>query len=89
METLTHLTGLSESTLLRRFKHAFDRSVVDTIHLLRCTEAKRLLEKGASVAEAAHACGFVSLSHFIHTFKRYYQAPPSHFLPKNRTNSDK
>ena len=82
MESLTQLTGVSESTLSRRFKHAFGRSVVDTIHLLRCTEAKRLLEKGSSVAETARACGFLSTSHFTHTFKRQYGEPPTRYLQK-------
>ena len=80
INTLTQLTGLSESTLLRRFKRAFGRSVIDTILLLRCTEAKRLLEMGCSVSEAARSCGFDNMSYFTSVFKRYYDAPPSTFI---------
>ena len=80
METLTQLTCLSESTLLRRFKHAFGHSVTDTILLLRCTEARRLLETGASVTETARACGFKTLQHFSYTFKKYDGVPPSQYL---------
>ena len=83
IETLTQLTGLSESTLLRRFKRTFGRSVSDTILLLRCTEARQLLEKGCSVTETASACGFKTLPHFSYTFKQCYGVPPSHYLQKN------
>ena len=82
MDTLKQLTGLSDNSLLRRFKRAFGRSVIDTILVLRCTEARRLLEKGSSVAEAARACGFENVSYFTRTFKRYYEAPPSSYLQK-------
>lgn len=87
MDTLTQLTGLSENTLLRRFKRAFGRSVIDTILLLRCTEAKRLIENGSSVTDAAHACGFENMSYFTRTFKRYYQIPPSCYLQKRQAPS--
>lgn len=80
MDTLTQLTGLSERTLLRRFKRAYGRSVIDTILLLRCTEAKGMLAKGASVTEAAQACGFDNMSYFTRAFKRYYHLTPSSYL---------
>ena len=79
---IAEYAGVSTFSLARSFKRIMSKTIIDTILLLRCTEAHRLLKKGASVSEAAHACGFENLSYFTRVFRRYYQAPPSHFLQK-------
>lgn len=82
IEQIAQHAGVSTFSLARSFKRILDRTIIDTILLLRCTEAKRLLEKGASVTEASKACGFENLSYFTRVFKRYYQMPPSHYSLK-------
>lgn len=82
VEDIARYAGVSTFSLARSFKRIMGRTIIDTVLVLRCTEAKRLLEKGSSVAEAAHNCGFENMSYFTRVFKRYYQAPPSHYLQK-------
>ena len=80
LEEIAQHTGISANTLLRKFKKVMGRSVFDTILLLRCTQAKRLLEQGCSVTEAARTSGFENMSYFTRIFKRYYQCTPSSYL---------
>lgn len=82
VEELAQHAGISTYSLARRFKRTTGRTIIDTILFLRCAEAKRLIESGISITDAAHRCGFVSPSHFTHTFKKYYHVPPSHYLQK-------
>lgn len=84
VEDLARHVGVSTYSLARGFKRTIGRTIIDTILLLRCAEAKHLIESGISVTDAAHCCGFVSPSHFTHTFKKYYNALPSHYLPKKQ-----
>ena len=88
LEEIAQHTGMSVNTLLRRFKKVMGRSVFDTILLLRCTEAKRLIESGASVTDAARANGFENMSYFTRTFKRYYQVTPSSYLQSKQTSNN-
>lgn len=82
VEEIAQYAGVSTFSLARRFKRIMNKTIMDTILLLRCTEAKRLLEKGSSVAEAARTCGFENMSYFTRVFKRYYQSTPSSYLHK-------
>ena len=52
-------------------------SVVQTLKLMRCTEAQRLIEGGMSVSAAAAACGFENLSYFSRSFKGLFGHLPS------------
>lgn len=85
LDEIARHTGISVNTLLRKFKKIMGRSVFDTILLLRCTEARRLLESGCSVAEAARASGFENMSYFTRIFKRYYQTTPSSYLQSKQS----
>ena len=69
--------GVSKFYLARQFKAYTGKTVVQTVQLIRCTQASRLLEEGASVTEAAAASGFENLSYFTRTFKKLLGVLPS------------
>ena len=59
------------------------RKVVGNVDdLIRSTEARRLIEAGASVSSAANSCGFENLSYFSRTFKKHLHQLPSALLRK-------
>lgn len=61
--------GLSKYHLARQFRLHTGKTMVQTVNLMRCTEAQRLMEGGMSVSAAAAACGFENLSYFTRTYK--------------------
>jgi len=71
LESVAGAIYVNKYVLARRFKAATGQSVVASIHACRCTHAAALLEKGATVGEAARACGFSNLSFFSKIFLRY------------------
>lgn len=74
--------GISKFHLSREFKIITGNTVVGFINILRCSEAKRLIEKGMSVSEAAYLCGFHNLSYFSRAFQRIIGTKPSAFAKK-------
>ena len=69
--------GLSKYHLARQFKHFTGSTFTQTANLIRCLEAKRLIEGGMQVSQAATACGFDNLSYFSRTYKKLLQELPS------------
>lgn len=82
LETIAAYTGISKFHLSRQFKAYTGSTVITTVNLIRCTEARRLIEGGMPISEAATSCGYENLSYFTRTFKKHFQALPSAFLPK-------
>jgi LacI family transcriptional regulator len=71
-------SGLSPSTLNRRFQKLLGRSPKEEITRVRLEEAKRLLaETDQSVAEVATRCGFAELKHFSRAFRTWAGITPS------------
>ena len=58
LDALAAQAGVSKFHLSREFKSTTGLTVVTFINLCRCTEARRLIEEGCSVSEAAATCGF-------------------------------
>ena len=71
--------GMNLSTLSRRYKNTCGHGVLDELHLVRLEAAKRLLEQGASVKEAAEQTGYVESRTMIRAFKRYEGIPPGQY----------
>lgn len=82
LEAISDSVGVSKYHLSRQFKSFTGKTVIDTVNLIRCTEAKRLIEGGMRISAAAAACGYENLSYFTRTFKKLFHALPSSFLPK-------
>ena len=61
-------------------------SGIEMVNLIRCAEAKRLIENGMPVSNAATACGYENLSYFSRTFQKVFGKLPSTFSPKKNLN---
>ena len=82
LDDISAHVGISKFHLSREFKAFAGMTVIDTVNLIRCTEARRLLKSGSSVSAAAVSCGFENLSYFSRTFKKYFGELPSTLLHK-------
>jgi AraC-like DNA-binding protein len=71
-------TGVSKFYFCRIFKEITGNTTVCFINILRCNNAKKLLQSGKhSVEEAALICGFDNLSYFSKTYKKHMGCLPS------------
>lgn len=82
LEDVSQAVGISKFHLSRQFKLLTGKTVVQTLNLIRCTEARRLIEEGMRVSAAAAACGFENLSYFTRAFKKHLGTLPSEHVPK-------
>ena len=82
LDDISNHVGISKYHLSREFKAFTGMTVIDTVNLIRCTEAKWQIESGTSVSAAAISCGFENLSYFTRTFKKHFHALPSALLHK-------
>jgi len=73
--------GISKFHLSREFKASTGKTIIQTVNLMRCTEAKKLIEGGMGVSAAAATCGYENLSYFTRTFKTYFGKLPSALSP--------
>ena len=87
LDEVADYTGISKFHLARQFKAYTGSSVIATVNLIRCTEARRLIEGGVSVSEAASRCGFENLSYFTRSFKKCFGTVPSDFSKRKRKPS--
>lgn len=79
LDQVSAFVGISKFHLSRQFKAYTGSTVIQMANLIRCTEARRLIEGGMRICDAAAACGYENLSYFTRIFKKYFQALPSHF----------
>lgn len=77
LEAVAGFVGISKFHVSHIFKEFTGQSIIETVNLIRCAEARRLIEGGMGVSAAAAACGFENLSYFSRTFKRIYGMCPS------------
>ncbi len=89
LDAIAEHTGVNKHYLSRLFKQVLGKTVFETVRVLRCNEAKRRIEEGMPVAQAAHSCGFENLSYFTRTFKKYYNILPSHCRREGTPDSGK
>lgn len=82
LDKLAEEVGISKFHLAHLFKLYTGKTIIQTMNLIRCTEAQRLMEDGATVSAAAFSCGFENLSYFTRTFKKYMGVLPSKHTTK-------
>ncbi|MEQ8704661.1 MAG: helix-turn-helix transcriptional regulator [Phaeodactylibacter sp.] len=71
---------LSQSTVYRKIKEAFDQSPNRLIAAYRCYEAAKLLSgSDQNITEIAYTCGFSSSTYLARTFKQFYGITPRQF----------
>lgn len=89
LEQICCYAGLSKSTLLRAFTKSKGVTPYRYLETVRINKAKRLLEKGVTLIEAAMQTGFSDQSHFTNYFKSFIGLSPGVyrqiFLEKNET----
>jgi AraC-like DNA-binding protein len=74
--TLERLTGLSRFELSRQFRKHLGTSPHRYAVMRRLERARRLVDSGNSLADAAAASGFADQSHMTRQFKRAYGLAP-------------
>ena len=90
LEQICQHANLSKSTLLRSFTKSKGVTPYRYLETLRISEAKKLLENGATPIEAALQTGFSDQSHFTNYFNSFLGLSPGMyreiFYTKNRTD---
>jgi AraC-like DNA-binding protein len=85
---LAAMVDLSSFQLLRAFERAYGLPPHAYLVQRQVREAKRMLERGAAIAEVALACGFADQSHLNRHFKRIWGITPGrvcNFVQETRT----
>jgi AraC-like DNA-binding protein len=70
IDQLAHLSGLSRTAFIKRFRDTTGRSPKQFIMERRIQSAKKLLTTDRSISKVADECGFYDAAHFIKTFTR-------------------
>ena len=81
LDDISAYVGISKYHLSREFKMFTGKTIVQTLNMMRCTEAKSMIENGIGVSTAAMSCGFENLSYFSRAFKKVFGRLPSSFVP--------
>lgn len=82
LDDISDYVGISKFHLAREFKAFTGTSIFDFVNLMRCNEAKNLIESGTPVSVAAINCGFSNLSYFSRAFKKRFHVLPSHYVKR-------
>lgn len=80
LAALAELAAMSSASLRRKFQMAYGRSVFDYLRDCRLRLAHDYLQRGYSVQQAAHFCGYCHASNFATAFRRRYGVAPSSLL---------
>ena len=81
---------VNESYLLRTFRRETGVTPLTYHHLVRCSQARALLEgTDLSISEIGEQVGFVSSSHFSHIFRKQEGCTPSEYRTLHRENGVK
>jgi AraC-like DNA-binding protein len=68
--------GMSGDALQSQFRTAFGTTVFAYLHECRLQRARRAIEAGSPVSQAAYAAGYNSPANFSTAFKRRFGCPP-------------
>ena len=82
--TLERLTGLSRFELARQFRRCLGTSPHRYATMRRLDRAKRFVDAGESLADAAAAAGFADQSHMTRQFKQAYGVAPGQWRALTR-----
>jgi len=82
LDAIAEHIGVSKYHLSREFRRFTGTTIFYTLTAIRCREARHMLAGGATVSEAASACGFENLSYFSRTFKKHTGKLPSAYIKK-------
>ena len=77
LDDIARLVGVSRAGLERAFRKHYGVSVMRRYRIIRVSAARKMLEKGVSISEAAYLTGFSSPQHFATVFKMETSLVPS------------
>lgn len=77
IEDIANAVNISRHHLCHIFKDVAGITPAHYWQRIRCDEARKLLRHGASVAEAADACGFSSYPYFAKVYQKQFGILPS------------
>ena len=77
VEQIARAVGVSRYHLCHIFKTITGKTLAQYWQSVRCDKARKMLKKGASVAEAAEACGFCSPGYFTKVYQKHFSVLPS------------
>lgn len=77
LDEIARYIGITKYHLSREFKLVTGHTIIEQINILKCNEAKKLIESGKSVTEAAIHCGFNTLSYFSQVYKKHMGVSPT------------
>lgn len=87
LQDVADYVEISKYYLSREFREFTGSTIFDTLNKTRCAEAKRMIEGGSTVSEAALSCGYENLSYFTRAFKKHLGECPSKYLLKERSGN--
>ena len=67
---------MSKYHFLRIFKQTLGRTPHQYLQNIRIDRVRKMIAQGATLSEAAHACGFYDQSHMIQIYKKFYGHTP-------------
>ena len=76
VEQIAKMMNLDRRYLSRIFKEKMGKSIQEYLIFVRMEAAKKLLENGVTVAEAAQLCGYEDVCNFSKMFKRLFGVSP-------------
>lgn len=79
LDALCEVSAMSKATLIRAFTKTKGISPYRYLENIRLGEAKKCLERGDSLIEAAFSTGFSDQAHFSHFFKNYIGLTPKQY----------
>ena len=77
LDAVSDAVGVNRYYLCHTFKKVTGRTVVQFRQHVQCEKARRMLRRGATVAQAADACGFRGQSFFTRVYKECFGILPS------------
>ncbi len=79
LDALSASLRADKYALCRDFKRLTGQTIIEYTNSYRCQRAAQLISEGATVAEAAAACGFENMSFFTRCFKKNTSRLPSSY----------
>lgn len=80
ISTLADLSGFTKRQFMSRFQKLFHMAPYQYVMLARVRRAREMLQKGASIADAAFEAGFSDQSHLTRNFRAIYGVTPARYL---------
>ncbi|MBE0404183.1 MULTISPECIES: helix-turn-helix transcriptional regulator [Halomonas] len=84
LSDLARRAAMSPSSLRQKFSALYGCSIFDHLRQCRLQQAYSYLEKGYSVQQTAHTCGYRHATNFTTAFKRLFGIAPTEVIGKAR-----